>query len=54
MNYYKQPKQYVAMVLYTDINNESASVCYYPHSKREAMRLLKALEAQYDVKGTVN
>ena len=54
MNYYKQAKQYVAMVLYTDVNGESASICYYPNGKREATKLLKALEAQYSVKGSIN
>ena len=54
MNYYKQSKQYVAMVLYTDMDKERASVCYYPDGKREATKLFKALEAQYNVEGTIN
>ncbi|OLE53470.1 MAG: hypothetical protein AUG51_12975 [Acidobacteria bacterium 13_1_20CM_3_53_8] len=54
VNCYKQSKQYVAMVLYTDMNNETASVCYYPTGKREATRILKALEAQYNVEGIIN
>ena len=54
MNYYPYIKYYGAMVLYTDANGESASISYYPAGKKEAMKLLKALEAQYNVKGTAN
>jgi len=54
LNHYPYIKQYVAMVLYTDINGESASICYYPAGKRAAMKLLKALEVQYNVQGTFN
>jgi hypothetical protein len=54
LNYYKASKQYVAMVLYTNTDGESASVCYYPAGKRAATKLLQALEAQYKVQGTIN
>jgi hypothetical protein len=54
MNHYPYIKQYVAMVLYTNASGESASICYYPNGKREAAKLLKALEMQYKVKGSIN
>lgn len=54
MNHYPYIKQYVAMVLYTNAEGESASVCYYPIGKRAATKLLQALEAQYKVQGTIN
>jgi hypothetical protein len=54
LNYYATVKQYVAMVLYTNTEGESASVCYYPQGKRAATKLLQALETQYKVQGTIN
>lgn len=54
VNYYKQTKKFAAMVLYTNADNESASICYYPSNKREARKLLLALELQYKVEGVKN
>ena len=54
LNYYQAAKEYVAMVLYTNADGESASICYYPVGKRAATKLLQALEVQYKVQGTIN
>ncbi len=55
MNFYRVVNEWVVMVLFNDdAENVSSSICQYPSGKREAKKVLKSLETQYGVQGTIN